>query len=191
MNEPPFEILVRERKRKGLTQAELCAGVMSQSMLCQVENGRVVPSKRTLMRLCERLDIDGNNLWHAWTKFVEGENLDHRLWEQACCKDADGLLLLLNDAHVGCEYRVSTHAFYRAFALALQGNLDAAEVHLAMAWQRERVSAKALVIDAWAREEIYTRCERQTAATVWADKAKVRLSHLTSSGDSLILVQRC
>ncbi len=183
MKEPPFEVLLKERKRQGFTQAQLCQGIISQSMLCQIETGRVMPSKKTLDRLCERLGMDAGKLWDAWAHHSSAAELEERLWSNACRKDASGILDLLN--RHGCDHDPEdlSYRFYRALALALEGQLEAAETALCAAWRSDNVPARAFVVDAWTREEIYLRCKRHTAAEVWADRAKLRLTQIYA-GDS-------
>ncbi|KUP20419.1 helix-turn-helix transcriptional regulator [Paenibacillus sp. DMB5] len=46
------------RQSKGLTQSELAGEAMTKSMLSQIENGRAMPSMRSLQILAERLGVD-------------------------------------------------------------------------------------------------------------------------------------
>ena len=45
----------RARREAGLTQAQLCQGVVSRNMLSQIEGGTAKPSLSTLEILAERL----------------------------------------------------------------------------------------------------------------------------------------
>jgi tetratricopeptide (TPR) repeat protein len=45
----------RARKESGLTQSELAKGIVTSSMICQIENGKAFPSYAVLQSLSERL----------------------------------------------------------------------------------------------------------------------------------------
>ncbi|MCX7569493.1 helix-turn-helix domain-containing protein [Tumebacillus sp. DT12] len=45
----------RARKESGLTQSELAKGIVTSSMICQIENGKAFPSYTVLQSLSERL----------------------------------------------------------------------------------------------------------------------------------------
>lgn len=48
---------VQQRKRLGFSQAELCAGICTQSTLSKFENKGRIPSVKILEQLCQRLEI--------------------------------------------------------------------------------------------------------------------------------------
>lgn len=48
---------VQQRKRMGLSQAELCTGICTQSTLSKFENKGRIPSVKILEQLCQRLEI--------------------------------------------------------------------------------------------------------------------------------------
>lgn len=48
---------VQQRKRMGFSQAELCAGICTQSTLSKFENKGRVPSVKILEQLCQRLEM--------------------------------------------------------------------------------------------------------------------------------------
>ena len=57
------DMIKKQRKKKKLTQQELADNLnMSRSYIADLENGRYVPSYKTLLHISEELDIDLNNL---------------------------------------------------------------------------------------------------------------------------------
>ncbi|WP_139123347.1 helix-turn-helix domain-containing protein, partial [Bacillus cereus] len=61
-------IIIKElRKKKNMSQSELCHGICSQSQISKIEKGIIYPSSILLYQLSERLGIDPNYIF-ALTK---------------------------------------------------------------------------------------------------------------------------
>ena len=57
-------IIIKElRKKKNMSQSELCHGICSQSQISKIEKGMIYPSSILLYQLSERLGIDPNNIF--------------------------------------------------------------------------------------------------------------------------------
>lgn len=50
------------RKKAGLTQSDLAEGIVNRSYISQIEKGKVQPSYKLLLAICERLDCNINEL---------------------------------------------------------------------------------------------------------------------------------
>ncbi|PGB03889.1 helix-turn-helix domain-containing protein, partial [Bacillus toyonensis] len=57
-------IIIKElRKKKNISQSELCRGICSQSQISKIEKGIIYPSSILLYQLSERLGIDPNYIF--------------------------------------------------------------------------------------------------------------------------------
>ncbi|MFB6728372.1 helix-turn-helix domain-containing protein [Bacillus mobilis] len=57
-------ITIKElRRKKNISQSELCHGICSQSQISKIEKGMIYPSSILLYQLSERLGIDPNNIF--------------------------------------------------------------------------------------------------------------------------------
>ncbi len=57
-------IIIKElRKKKNMSQSELCHGICSQSQISKIEKGIIYPSSILLYQLSERLGIDPNYIF--------------------------------------------------------------------------------------------------------------------------------
>jgi transcriptional regulator with XRE-family HTH domain len=64
------------RLHKSMSQADICVGICTKSMISQIENGRVSPSLDLLEKICERLGISVSDLYRSDEKDTE---IDKRL----------------------------------------------------------------------------------------------------------------
>ena len=60
-------IIIKELRKKNMSQSELCHGICSQSQISKIEKGIIYPSSILLYQLSERLGIDPNYIF-ALTK---------------------------------------------------------------------------------------------------------------------------
>ncbi len=57
-------IIIKElRKKKNISQSELCRGICSQSQISKIEKGIIYPSSILLYQLSERLGVDPNYIF--------------------------------------------------------------------------------------------------------------------------------
>jgi len=91
------------RKEQGLTQHDLAQGIVTSSMICQIENGKAFPSYHVLSSLAERLgkpieffvsDTD------ATKRLRSSYTLAKALMEAGSYEKAYSLLKSIEDAHV-------------------------------------------------------------------------------------------
>lgn len=132
MSQDPWFQMARQRRRLGLTQVQLAAGIASQSAISQLEQGRFTPSEDMIRSLAERLQLDANALIGAWSAQREQGNLEYQLWSAT----RDGALTRLTTLLRTCEAALPAFefTFYRAFAAAAEHDLALSERLLTEAW---------------------------------------------------------
>lgn len=70
------EIIVLERKLKGLTQQELADMIgVSRTSLNTYERGKAVPNLNTFKKLCNALDLSVSDLVTKWN---QAKNIDNK-----------------------------------------------------------------------------------------------------------------
>ncbi|MBX5437038.1 MAG: helix-turn-helix transcriptional regulator [Alicyclobacillaceae bacterium] len=194
MTEPPWLRLARLRRCRGLTQAQLAKGIVSQSTLCQVERGRILPSERTLCRLAERLSVDAGELLDEWRSWRRRDGLRERLWAAVLGGRVDEVRAGLAAADVLTPFE---SLVYQAYAAVHAGDHVRAEELLWTAWRwsvprttsargpvyadayagawRKTDRARALVVEAWVRAESCRQLRRATASCYWLGIAEERM----------------
>jgi transcriptional regulator with XRE-family HTH domain len=198
---PPWDLLTKARERKDMTQAELAKGIVSQSMISQIEHGRIVPSPRTLQALAEKLSIDVDMFMKSWESLRKRDHVRERLWLAALADMEPTVTSLLKD------FQFILHPFERQVYLALSDAFcrhpKSADMHLQGAWfphadaKQSDVATpvvdtygwtrmarqQALVIDAKARQLICRLTRRDTAAEYWEHRFFTRMQQLTRGRD--------
>jgi len=130
---PPWKQLVARRKAAGLTQTACADGIVTQSMLCQIERGRVLPSNRTIRLLAERLFADAECLIQDWQPWRDRRLARDELWIAYVTESAQDIRRLL-DVY-GCLLAPFERGVYNAYATALQGDVNRADAILILAWK--------------------------------------------------------
>lgn len=194
-DQPPWEMLRAMRKSKLLKQADLARGIVSQSMLCQMERGRTIPSDDTIMRLAERLHVDPDPLLAGYARYRTRSMVREQLWRAFQERNIFTLERLLL-AHGGLLTPFEFHA-YHACVRATQSRLDEAEQSLLAMWtdywrtsgdaadgttrpgrrgewtkvERSRV----LVVEARVHELVATATQRWKAVSWWKNVEQERM----------------
>lgn len=129
--DPPWIQLQRRRKKLGLTQSALAAGIVTQSMLCHIERGRNLPSEATLRALAERLGDNPDETIERWRAWRDRNRVRDQLWVALILDDADDIRRWLD--HGGRLLVPFERAAYNALAIAIDGPTAEAGRALAIA----------------------------------------------------------
>jgi transcriptional regulator with XRE-family HTH domain len=138
----PWTRLVNQRKQLGLTQLDLATGRVTQSLISQIERGRVLPSERILRYLSERLGLHPGQLVEEWSTWRKRTRVRDGLWLAALTSDADAMKGLL-DAHMQLLVPFE-RCVYRALRVAIDEEVFAADQLLSQAWSRETMVASGM-----------------------------------------------
>jgi len=124
---------VRLRKHVGLTQVQAAAGIISQSMMCQLERGRIIPSVQTIERLANRYSVESGAIIAGYEPWRSRFRVRDRLWESALqfnTQQLEATLRQFDMLLLPCEMHM-----YRAFGASVKGQLDVAHMELYAAWE--------------------------------------------------------
>lgn len=196
ISKSPWQQLATARKSLGLTQSECAKGIVTQSMLCQIERGRVLPSDRTLCQLAQRLSIDAASMVEQWQPWRARRFVRDSLWI-AFGTDCSTDILQLLDAHaeILAPFEV---AIYQAIVAAREGDVVRADYLVSTAWiqfswgEASAVHAypqgpltdvpwskieyaRTMVVEASVHVEVSERLQRTGAATWWRARVAQRM----------------
>lgn len=180
MTQVPWERMVQARHRNGWTQFEVADGLITQSMLSQIERGRVVPADKTISALARRLQLDEADMVHQWSLWRQRERVRDGLWEAVGGADGDAVRQWLNVGAIWLS-PFERHVF-AGFEEALTGRFALAGQLLDEAWTLDggtwtaKVRKQALATEALARAAICRGLERWAAADYWQTRAGQRLA---------------
>lgn len=122
---PPWVTLRQLRKAAGLTQVELADGIVTQSMLCHIERGRVIPSEATLTALLCKLNAKADEHVDEWRRWRMRGRARDRLWIALILDDAPLMAQLLEESG-GLLVPFERHA-YAALRAALAASWQEAD----------------------------------------------------------------
>ncbi len=184
MTERPWDTLKRLRTKKGWTQAQLARGIVSQSMVCHIEAGRIFPSNRALCLLAERLGIDCVRWLEEWRIYKSRQMVRDLLWEAFIGQNSEKTYDLIGK-YVGIITDFELWV-YSAWLAAHNASILSAELSIQTAWEhgvRDRAmtyheQTRILVVEAKTHEEICRKTKRLYAASWWSVVAESRLSNI-------------
>ncbi|SFU47426.1 helix-turn-helix domain-containing protein [Alicyclobacillus macrosporangiidus] len=139
--EPPWVRFARLRRARGLSQRALAAGLVTQSLVSQLERGRVVPARRTLEALLGRLGVTDASWLDEWEGWRQRDRTREQLWAAVMA----GNRLQAEDALAcGASLLSPFERFvYEAWVRAAAGDADGAERLLWQAWRLQPDIAQA------------------------------------------------
>lgn len=162
MKRLPWTTLSQRRKALGLTQSDLAKAEMTQSLISQIERGRVMPSEKSLRYLAARLNLNPEQVVTEWAPWRDRAGARDRLWVCVLTADEPTMLGVL-ERHG--EFLVPFEmCVYKAFAAALRGDVQAADQWLTRAW-------------AW------TPHKMENGPSVHSDLSKSQVSHANREAD--------
>jgi transcriptional regulator with XRE-family HTH domain len=176
MSIPPWLELSKMRTQRGLTQYQLAKGIVTQSMLCQIERGKTMPSRETLIQLAQRLGMNGETWAERWEVWREQSVLRQRLWDAALTDNVAEVERMLQRIKEWLSpYEI---AVYKALVCTARDQLLEAEALLQAGQSRDEHAAagdiwtwgerrRMDVIDAKVRAIIYEKCGRTEAMRIW------------------------
>jgi transcriptional regulator with XRE-family HTH domain len=193
MSIPPWIELVKIRTERGLTQYQLAKGIVTQSMLCQIERGKTMPSRETLIQLAQRLGMNGEAWAKRWEVWREQSVFRQRLWSAALTDDVTEVERMLQRSKE-CLSPYET-AVYKALVCTARDQLLEAEALLQAGQARDEHAAagdtwtwgerrRIEVIDAKVRAMIYEKCGRTEAMRIWRAAYEKKLAEFEGSRDA-------
>ncbi|MCL6599436.1 MAG: helix-turn-helix domain-containing protein [Alicyclobacillus macrosporangiidus] len=174
-SEPPWTRFARLRRARGLTQRALAAGLVTQSLISQLERGRVVPARRTLEALLGRLGVTDPAWLEEWEGWRQRDRTREQLWAavmagnrpQAEAALAGGASLL----------NPFERFVYEAWVRAAAGDADGAERLLWQAWRLQPDIAQARTAYARASsraDELAAKRPEHGHEAAWQKRDRVR-----------------
>ncbi|MCL6516677.1 helix-turn-helix transcriptional regulator [Alicyclobacillus sp.] len=131
--EPPWVRFARMRRSRGISQRALAKGLVTQSLVSQLERGRVVPSRWTLAALLQRLGVEDDDRWlDEWEAWRRRDSVRERLWRAVSADDGGQAEAVLREA--GTVLHPFELRVYQAWVCARLGEIDRAEQLLWEAW---------------------------------------------------------
>ncbi|MCL6626038.1 MAG: helix-turn-helix domain-containing protein [Alicyclobacillus shizuokensis] len=184
MNVEPWTLLRQLRRLAGLTQEQAAAGLLTTGELSQIENGRVLPGRRTVCALCARYGADADEVLSGYAPLRQRDRLRNEMYKAAMRAREPGDLLDPGPAR-GRLSRFE-RLVYAALAAALAGRTVAAEHLLTMAWQASldgagltrRGADRILAVEARVHFLVALACGRLSAALEWQQKMCARARRL-------------
>ena len=126
------EKIKSERKRKGMTQAELCAGHITRNMLSGIENGTALPSLDTLLFIAKGLGVPAGFLLSDeydinYYDKIEAVAKARRLYKDGNYSECIKLLTGTNYYDEETEYILCYCEYYTGLSQFSGGSLSSAE----------------------------------------------------------------
>jgi transcriptional regulator with XRE-family HTH domain len=131
----PWAVLVNRRRALGMTQRELADGIVTQSLVSQIERGRVLPSERILNKMAMRLGLDASDVLKQWGTWRQRDKVRESLWLAALLSDSEAMERLLQDfRHLLVPFE---RCIYEALCAILHDNVRLADGLLSQAWSQD------------------------------------------------------
>lgn len=194
MTLPPWAILRRLRRERGMTQAELAHGIVSQSMISHIEQGRIMPSEAVILKLADKVGMDGPFFVSEWRRWRKRSAVRRLIWKAVIDNRRSDVQTLAEQYD-----SVFTHYerwVYRAWVQVAEGNVLASEHALqhawldslgavespAGAWKSQLDSSPCTQVEYWriqaieacTQERICLAVGRTAAAACWREKFRER-----------------
>ncbi|WP_125605364.1 helix-turn-helix transcriptional regulator [Lapidilactobacillus bayanensis] len=144
--------LIKEaRKEMGLTQLEASQGICSQAMLSSIERAKYIPNAQLLMLLCQRLQLDLNDISLATNYHVSHQKVINETLNRLCQTHQYSQLRSFLErsstiTNIGVAVQEQAYDYYLGVAQVNTGDLKQGiqSLKLAVADQKRKQSLSAL-----------------------------------------------
>lgn len=156
-----------------MTQRELADGIVTQSLVSQIERGRVLPSDRILKKMAMKLGLDARDIVKQWGVWRKRERVREGLWMAALISDAEALERLLQDFR---HFLVPFERFvYQALHAILHDDVSLAHGLLSRAWAQDTMLQSGMAYGRKAALHYHdTTTEQGSFAGAWTKTDRVR-----------------